>query len=107
MHIVERCREYLSSGGLFNPELMDHQKVSDLVIDCCDEIERLRKENNAQFKYIEAERSIRIKLDNEIEKQDIEIERLREALQNTYDQILEGDLTEVFKTLRAALKGTE
>jgi hypothetical protein len=43
MHIVERCREYLSSGGLFNPELMDHQKVSDLVIDCRDEIERLRK----------------------------------------------------------------
>jgi hypothetical protein len=36
-----------------------------------------------------------------------EIERLREALQNTYDQILEGDLTEVFKTLRAALKEGE
>ena len=36
-----------------------------------------------------------------------ENERLREALQNTYDQILEGDLTEVFKTLRAALKEGE
>ena len=36
-----------------------------------------------------------------------EIERLREALKNTYDQLLEGDLTEVFKTLRAALKESE
>jgi len=25
--------EYLSAGGLFNPELMDHEKVRDLLID--------------------------------------------------------------------------
>jgi hypothetical protein len=43
MDIVERCKEYLSLGGLFNPELMEHEKVRDLVIDCRDEIERLRE----------------------------------------------------------------
>ena len=34
--------EYLSAGGLFNPELMQHDKVRDMVIQCRDEIESLR-----------------------------------------------------------------
>jgi hypothetical protein len=41
--IVERCTAYLSDGGLFNPELAIHDMVRDLVIDCRDEIERLRE----------------------------------------------------------------
>ena len=41
--IVERCSNYLSSGGLFNPEFADHDAVRDLVINCRDEIERLRE----------------------------------------------------------------
>lgn len=40
--IVARLREYLASGGLFNPELMDHAAVRDLLIDCRHEIERMR-----------------------------------------------------------------
>ena len=40
--ILERCSDYLKNGGLFNPELMDHNKVRDLVTDCRDEIETLR-----------------------------------------------------------------
>ena len=32
--IISRIREYLCSGGLFNPELMDQDKVRDLLIDC-------------------------------------------------------------------------
>lgn len=44
MDIVERCSNYLSSGGLFNPELADHNAVRDLVINCRDEIERLRED---------------------------------------------------------------
>ncbi len=32
--LVDRITQYLSSGGLFNPELMEHQKVRDLLIDC-------------------------------------------------------------------------
>ena len=43
MDIVERCFNYLSSGGLFNPEFADHDAVRDLVIDCRDEIEQLRE----------------------------------------------------------------
>ncbi len=32
--LVERITEYLSLGGLWNPELMDHEKVRELLIDC-------------------------------------------------------------------------
>ena len=32
--LVDRIAQYLSAGGLFNPELMEHQKVRDLLIDC-------------------------------------------------------------------------
>lgn len=31
--LAERIREYLGNGGLFNPELMDHEKVRDLLTD--------------------------------------------------------------------------
>jgi len=34
--IASRITDYLSAGGLFNPELMDHQKVRDLLIDARD-----------------------------------------------------------------------
>ena len=43
-------------------------------------------------------------LEKELEKQADEIERLRKALKDTYDQLLDGDLTEVLKTLRSALQ---
>lgn len=32
--LVERITEYLSLGGFWNPELMDHEKVRELLIDC-------------------------------------------------------------------------
>lgn len=41
VHVIERINNYLSSGGLFNPELMEHDKVRDILIDCRNEIERL------------------------------------------------------------------
>jgi len=28
-----RCYDYLCNGGLFNPEMMDHDKVRDLIMD--------------------------------------------------------------------------
>ena len=31
--LSDRITEYLSLGGLFNPELMEHDKVRDLLID--------------------------------------------------------------------------
>jgi hypothetical protein len=30
--LIKLIDEYLSSGGLFNPELMDHEKVRDLLL---------------------------------------------------------------------------
>lgn len=32
--LLERINEYLSVGGLFNPEEMEHDKVRDLIMDC-------------------------------------------------------------------------
>ena len=34
VEVVTRITEYLSLGGLWNPDLMDHDKVRDLLIDC-------------------------------------------------------------------------
>ena len=31
--LIQRITEYLSSGGLFNPELMNNDAVRDLIID--------------------------------------------------------------------------
>ena len=36
-----RITEYLSSGGLWNPELMDHDEVRAMLIDARDVIETL------------------------------------------------------------------
>jgi hypothetical protein len=42
--ILERISEYLHLGGLFNPEMMEHDKVRDLIIACRDEINDLVKD---------------------------------------------------------------
>lgn len=42
--VVEQITQYLTAGGFFNPELMEHDKVRDLLIKCRDEIARLREE---------------------------------------------------------------
>lgn len=34
--LVERITDYLGNGGLFNPELMEHDKVRDLLMDIRD-----------------------------------------------------------------------
>ena len=44
-----RITDYLCTGGLFNPELMDHQKVSDLLIDCRDAMALLDLKPKEQF----------------------------------------------------------
>ena len=52
--VSERITEYLSNGGLFNPELMDHAKVRDLLIDFRDRIDILTREREAEAAVIEA-----------------------------------------------------
>jgi len=42
--LVGRITEYLSAGGLFNPELMDHNNVRDLLIDCRDALDNSQPE---------------------------------------------------------------
>ena len=41
---VKRITDYLSNGGLFNPEYADHVAVRDLLIDCRIRIEELEAE---------------------------------------------------------------
>jgi hypothetical protein len=41
--LAARIAAYLSSGGLFNPELANHDAVRDLIIDCRARIEELEK----------------------------------------------------------------
>ena len=101
--IVERLRE--KKVMVFKPTGDTGLVTSSLEIEpdakeAADEIERLRE----KVFNLETE----VHFDDQAIKSLQEInERLREALQNTYDQILEGDLTEVFKTLRAALRDGE
>jgi hypothetical protein len=42
--IVDLITDYLSVGGLFNPEAMEHDKVRKMVIQARDEIQSLRDE---------------------------------------------------------------
>lgn len=32
--LILRITDYLEAGGLFNPEMMEHDKVRDLLVDC-------------------------------------------------------------------------
>lgn len=35
-NLLERIDSYLENGGLFNPEIMEQEKVRDLILDCRD-----------------------------------------------------------------------
>lgn len=43
--LAQRITDYLTGGGLFNPEQANHDAVRDLLIDCRGELGRLRAEN--------------------------------------------------------------
>jgi len=45
MNEEDRISDYMAAGGLFNPELMDHEKVRELLFDCRATIRFLRREN--------------------------------------------------------------
>lgn len=45
--ILDRITDYLGNGGLFNPEMMEHDKVRNLTMACRDEIAVLRQANAA------------------------------------------------------------
>jgi len=63
--VLDKIQSYLDNGGLFNPELMEHDKVSLMVIEAKAEIKSLR----AQLSASQAQPT-----------QDDEIARLRDKL---------------------------
>jgi hypothetical protein len=42
--LLARIDSYLQMGGLFNPELMEHEKVRNLIMDCRAHIERTQND---------------------------------------------------------------
>jgi hypothetical protein len=50
--VVEKIEQYLSNGGLFNPELMDHQAVRDMIIEARDVISDMVREKNDAEKWV-------------------------------------------------------
>lgn len=42
--LKQRIASYLGNGGLFNPEMMEHDKVRDLIQDCLNHIEEQERE---------------------------------------------------------------
>lgn len=51
--VILAINQYLMSGGLFNPEYMDHNAVRDLIMEAKDEIERLQDKCNKQAKILQ------------------------------------------------------
>lgn len=47
---LARIREYLWTGGTWNPELMEHDKVRDLIILCRDELQKAHDEATCAMK---------------------------------------------------------
>lgn len=45
-NVIQRIKDYLLSGGIWNPELAIHDNVRDLIIDCRTEIENLQRERD-------------------------------------------------------------
>jgi hypothetical protein len=46
--VPARVTEYLGAGGLFNPELMDHEAVRAILIDARDVIEIVAREKETR-----------------------------------------------------------
>jgi len=98
---LKMVQSYLSNGGLFNPELMPHDKVRDMVIACRDELEA---------KVQECERLIAAQSREGRHALRVEVERLREMLREARDFLSEHELNvfgagaTLFTKLCAALK---
>ena len=112
--LIEKINEYLNVGGFFNPELMEHHKVSDLLLECRNEllkanteIEQLREE--AEFGYITGFDVAKNQyctmvqeLEDENERQRAENEAILAA---NRDVMLHWDVLKAdYECLRAALK---
>jgi hypothetical protein len=52
LDLIKQIDDYLQVGGFFNPELMDHNKVRDMLLDCRNEFEEILKILEKQQKII-------------------------------------------------------
>lgn len=46
--IVSEISNYLFMGGMFNPELAEHHKVSDLLMRCRDQLSKMKERDTLQ-----------------------------------------------------------
>ncbi len=106
---LERVKDYLGSGGLFNPELMEHEKVRDLIMDCREEIQK----RDAEIENLVLTNKI-IGNDKEcfrleIKRQKGEIERLKGLLEKAKPYMMDHYVMygEINETLEQWLKQYE
>jgi hypothetical protein len=71
-HVPERVSHYLSTGGLWNPEMADHDEVRNMLIDARDVIEMLIREREHTGYEI-----LRLQLTNEMEMQSEQVRTRR------------------------------
>lgn len=62
--LIQRITDYLSGGGLFNPELANHEAVRDLLIDCRDALEQ----QAAQVEALRGQHAVLVRLLVEADK---------------------------------------
>lgn len=65
--VRKRIHDYLATGGLFNPELANHDAVRDLIMDCADEIDRLRDRGETQKSALELQNLTMTRLHRSLE----------------------------------------
>ncbi len=53
--LLDRIQDYLSNGGLFNPEMMEPDKVRQLIMDCRDSIKSSHNAIAPYFDFIAIE----------------------------------------------------
>lgn len=85
MKIEDRLSEYLINGGLFNPEMMEHDKVRDLLIDCRNSISTLTIERD---KARESKRPFSDKLADEVIERQVKRIKELEVKLATYQSIV-------------------
>jgi hypothetical protein len=61
--LAARITDYLSNGGFFNPEMMDHEAVRDLMVDCRDYLAATREPTIPEGRCTDKPMSLRVALD--------------------------------------------
>lgn len=90
-NVVERITAYLIMGGLFNPELADHDAVRDLLIDARD---ALYEERSRRGRLAEVARTMRARGDALVEGAGDDEEDAWMGTLGEHYQLLAGEIEE-------------